>query len=128
MSRTTMPISTSGSMTGAGFRGIIGSAMFFSCRNKLLQAGAEREPKATAQPSMAGDPSGLSPAGPLSHADESLHGYQPGHTETNIIHAMYSINIAWVLLSGFLVMFMQTGFALLETGLCRAKNAAHTMS
>ena len=25
-------------------------------------------------------------------------------------------------------MFMQAGFALVETGLCRAKNAAHTMS
>jgi len=30
--------------------------------------------------------------------------------------------------AGFLVMFMQLGFALLETGLTRAKNAAHTMS
>jgi Amt family ammonium transporter len=32
------------------------------------------------------------------------------------------------LVAGFLVMFMQAGFALLETGMCRAKNAAHTMS
>jgi Amt family ammonium transporter len=35
---------------------------------------------------------------------------------------------AWVLMAGFLVMFMHLGFALAETGLCRAKNAAHTMS
>ena len=28
---------------------------------------------------------------------------------------------------GYLVMFMQLGFALLETGLARAKNANHTM-
>lgn len=28
----------------------------------------------------------------------------------------------------FLILLMQAGFALLETGLCRAKNAAHTMS
>ena len=35
---------------------------------------------------------------------------------------------AWVLVAGFLVMFMHLGFALVETGLCRAKNAAHTMS
>ena len=35
---------------------------------------------------------------------------------------------AWVLMAGFLVMFMHLGFALVETGLCRAKNAAHTMS
>ncbi len=32
----------------------------------------------------------------------------------------------WVLVAGFLVMFMQAGFMLVETGLCRAKNAAHT--
>jgi Amt family ammonium transporter len=39
-----------------------------------------------------------------------------------------SLNIVWLMVGGFLVMFMQTGFALLETGLCRAKNAAHTMA
>jgi Amt family ammonium transporter len=39
-----------------------------------------------------------------------------------------SINIVWTLITGFLVMFMQAGFALVETGLCRAKNAAHTMA
>src|SRR5436190_19494808 len=40
----------------------------------------------------------------------------------------YSINFVWVLVAGFLVIFMQAGFALVETGLCRAKNASHTMS
>ena len=40
----------------------------------------------------------------------------------------YSINFVWVLVAGFLVMFMQAGFALVETGLCRAKNAAHVMT
>jgi len=39
-----------------------------------------------------------------------------------------SLNIVWLMVGGFLVMFMQTGFALLETGLCRSKNAAHTMA
>ena len=39
-----------------------------------------------------------------------------------------SLNMVWLMVGGFLVMFMQTGFALLETGLCRAKNAAHTMA
>src|SRR2546428_549247 len=33
----------------------------------------------------------------------------------------------WTLLTGFLVMFMQAGFALAETGFTRAKNVAHTM-
>jgi ammonium transporter, Amt family len=43
-------------------------------------------------------------------------------------HGLYSSNFVWTLIAGFLVMFMQAGFALVETGLIRAKNAAHTMS
>jgi Amt family ammonium transporter len=38
-----------------------------------------------------------------------------------------AMNIMWTLLAGFLVMFMQAGFAMVETGLVRAKNVAHTM-
>ncbi len=38
-----------------------------------------------------------------------------------------ALNIVWTMVAGFLVMFMQAGFALVETGLTRAKNAAHTM-
>ncbi|MHB1459583.1 MAG: ammonium transporter, partial [Armatimonadota bacterium] len=37
------------------------------------------------------------------------------------------INLVWTLIAAFLVMFMQAGFALVETGFTRAKNAAHTM-
>ncbi len=43
-------------------------------------------------------------------------------------HNRVAINFTWTLLTGFLVMFMQAGFALVETGLCRAKNAGHTMA
>src|ERR1041384_364451 len=43
-------------------------------------------------------------------------------------HNYFSINFVWVLVAGFLVIFMQAGFALVETGLVRAKNAAHTIS
>jgi Amt family ammonium transporter len=45
-----------------------------------------------------------------------------------IDHNRISINFTWTLVCGFLVMFMQVGFALVETGLCRAKNASHTMA
>ncbi|HEX3726731.1 MAG TPA: ammonium transporter, partial [Pirellulales bacterium] len=38
-----------------------------------------------------------------------------------------AVNFTWTLITGFLVMFMQAGFAIVETGLCRAKNANHTM-
>ena len=43
-------------------------------------------------------------------------------------HNKIAVNIVWTLITGFLVMFMQAGFALVETGFCRAKNAAHTMA
>jgi Amt family ammonium transporter len=39
-----------------------------------------------------------------------------------------AINFVWVLVAGFLVMFMQAGFALVETGFTRAKNAGHTIT
>ena len=39
-----------------------------------------------------------------------------------------SQNLAWVLLCGFLVMFMQAGFAMVETGFTRSKNAVNTMA
>jgi len=42
-------------------------------------------------------------------------------------HNKISINIMWTLITGFLVMFMQAGFALAETGFTRARNVAHTM-
>jgi ammonium transporter, Amt family len=43
-----------------------------------------------------------------------------------VAHNLFSINMVWTLVTGFLVMFMQAGFMFVETGLCRAKNAAHT--
>src|SRR6266403_3530074 len=39
-----------------------------------------------------------------------------------------AINFVWTLVAGFLVMFMQAGFAMVETGFTRAKNAAHTFA
>jgi Amt family ammonium transporter len=42
-------------------------------------------------------------------------------------HNKIAINIMWTLLTGFLVMFMQAGFALVETGFTQKKNVAHTM-
>src|SRR6266498_3337328 len=42
-------------------------------------------------------------------------------------HLRISINFAWLLVTGFLVLFMQVGFAFLVTGLTRAKNAGHMM-
>ena len=43
-------------------------------------------------------------------------------------HNRIAINMVWTLFCGFLVMFMQAGFAMAETGFTRAKNAGHTMA
>lgn len=47
--------------------------------------------------------------------------------QNNVVSLTVSANVLWVLIAGFLVFFMQAGFALVETGFTRAKNVAHTM-
>ncbi len=42
-------------------------------------------------------------------------------------HNKIATNIVWTLITAFLVMFMQAGFAMVETGFTQAKNVAHTM-
>src|ERR1700688_1673003 len=42
-------------------------------------------------------------------------------------HVRIATNMAWTLNTGYLVLFMQAGFALLTCGLVRKKNAAHLM-
>ena len=42
-------------------------------------------------------------------------------------HVRIGANFGWTLNTGFLVLFMQAGFALLTTGLVRKKNAGHLM-
>ena len=42
-------------------------------------------------------------------------------------HVKIGTNTAWTLGTGYLVLFMQAGFALLTAGLVRRKNAAHLM-
>ena len=54
-----------------------------------------------------------------------------GLTIADVVNAvgqnLIATNFVWTLVTGFLVMFMQAGFAIVETGLARAKNANHTM-
>ena len=42
-------------------------------------------------------------------------------------HVRIATNFCWTLLTGYLVLFMQAGFALLTVGLVRKKNAGHLM-
>ena len=39
-----------------------------------------------------------------------------------------AVKVVWTLFCAFLVFFMQAGFAMVETGFTRAKNAGHTMA
>lgn len=47
---------------------------------------------------------------------------------TQLSQTQTALNIVWVLLASFLIMLMQAGFAMVETGLTRRKNVAHTMA
>jgi len=38
------------------------------------------------------------------------------------------VNLLWIVIGAVLVIFMQAGFALVETGFCRAKHATHVVS
>lgn len=82
---------------------------------------------AATPPPQAPDPTG---AGLGAASDLSELPAKPGVADVikSVGHNRVAINIVWTLVTGFLVMFMQAGFALVETGLTRAKNVAHTMS
>lgn len=77
----------------------------------------------------AADVIGASPNAPTADDLKNLGPKEPlaAKLADVIGHNRIAINIVWTLLCGFLVMFMQAGFALAETGFTRAKNAGHTM-
>jgi Amt family ammonium transporter len=81
-----------------------------------------------AEAMAAGDPSGEKTG---NARDVTVSDPQKGLTLADLVNQVgqnkIAINFVWTLITGFLVMFMQAGFALVETGLCRAKNANHTM-
>jgi Amt family ammonium transporter len=54
-------------------------------------------------------------------------GADPTGAETLHGNPDASVNFVWVLICAMLVMFMQPGFAMLEAGFTRAKNAANIM-
>ena len=87
-------------------------------------AGAQRD-----QPSASSSAPGAAATTPSARAGEYAAGLAtPSDLSDRTAHNLFSINITWVLIAGFLVMVIHAGFAMVETGLCRSKNAAHTMS
>ena len=64
------------------------------------------------------------PAAPAALPVDSLARAASAASAANTV----AINFVWTLITGFLVMFMQAGFAMVETGFTRGKNAAHTFA
>ena len=64
---------------------------------------------------------GLLTAGPAFASSTAAEGKPENSLAT-------SLNLLWIIIGAALVIFMQAGFALVETGLCRAKHAAHVVS
>ena len=130
-------------------------ARFASADTPTTEPTTQPAAAAAAAPSAAPDPIGFDggPTKPLLTPNSYLSGWATGSADKNldapsggtwkpyagdkptveelgqhVAKLYYSMNFVWVLVAGFLVIFMQAGFALVETGLIRAKNAAHTMS
>ncbi|HEY4330078.1 MAG TPA: ammonium transporter, partial [Phycisphaerae bacterium] len=75
-----------------------------------------------------GLPAGISGGKPVSLTGDDPSSLTVKTLYDKATHNTYSINMIWTLIEGFLVMFMQLGFAMVETGLIRAKNAGHTFA
>ncbi len=90
-----------------------------------LKDAASKAPAATTL--AAGDPGGSS-TGTVN--DVPVSDAKTGLTLADVANQVgqnkIGINFTWTLICGFLVMFMQAGFAMVEAGLCRVKNANHT--
>jgi Amt family ammonium transporter len=76
------------------------------------------------------DTVGASPGAPTADDIKAMAEKEPLAAKVADVagHNRISINMVWTLVAGFLVMFMQAGFAMVETGFTRAKNAGHTMA
>jgi ammonium transporter, Amt family len=75
----------------------------------------------------AGDPGGAL-TGTISDVpvSDAKAGVTIGDVANQVGQNKIAVNFVWTLVTGFLVMFMQAGFAMVEAGLCRVKNANHT--
>ncbi len=70
-----------------------------------------------------------SPADPTGASYSALTGEETlGDVAAIADTAKTSATYVWVMICAFMVFFFQCGFAMVETGFCRGKNAAHTMT
>jgi Amt family ammonium transporter len=76
---------------------------------------------------LTGNVSDITVADPITDKTPKAKGLTIGDIANQVGQNKIAINFTWTLICGFLVMFMQAGFAIVEAGLCRVKNANHTM-
>ena len=77
---------------------------------------------------LAADPTGATTGGASDVVAANASAPTVQELAAEVGHTKITVNFVWILLAGFLVMFMQAGFAFCETGFTRAKNASHTMA
>ncbi len=63
----------------------------------------------------------------LAWADPTGSSLKP-KTPGQLTGTEFGLNLLWVVVAAVLVIFMQAGFAMVETGFCRARHAAHVVS
>jgi ammonium transporter, Amt family len=120
---------------------IAGGMVFADDKTAPAPAAPAAAAAAPAAPALQPDPSGASSGGvadivgasagaPTADDLKNLSKSEPLAAKVADVvgHNRISINIVWTLVCGFLVMFMQAGFAMVETGFTQAKNAGHTMA
>src|SRR5438128_1437189 len=88
---------------------------------------AEDRAKGDPDGGLTGTVADVAVADPITDKTPKAKGLTLGDLANQAGQNKIAINFMWTLVTGFLVMFMQAGFAIVETGLCRAKNANHTM-
>src|SRR4051812_11530891 len=75
-----------------------------------------------------GDPTGANTPPPTAVAKDASHATKlQAQGDDRLTRDETAINLTWLMVGGVLVLFMQAGFALVETGFTRAKNGSHTM-
>jgi Amt family ammonium transporter len=120
---------------------VVGGIVFADDQTQPAPAAPVAAAAAPAAPALQPDPSGANTGGaadvvgasagaPTADDLKNLGPKEPLAAKLADVvgHNRIAINIVWTLVAGFLVMFMQAGFAMVETGFTQAKNAGHTMA
>ena len=76
---------------------------------------------------LAGDPTGASTGAATDVVAKTAGSPTTGEIAAELGHVKISLNMFFLIFGGALVFFMQAGFAMVETGFCRSKNAVHVI-